>query len=71
MFDDIDGVPASALKCKNCGKLLGLHKAVTYNCPTGMKTRIGYSSYALTTFEVKAPTRKEIEKYQTQFKIKL
>ncbi len=35
-------------KCKNCGKLRGMHRAKTLECPTGSKTRIGYTSYSNT-----------------------
>ncbi len=40
-------------KCVHCGKERGLHKAVTLHCPAGMKTRIGYTSFGLTTFKPK------------------
>lgn len=29
-------------KCANCGKVRGYHRAKTFNCPTGAKTRVGY-----------------------------
>ena len=35
------------IKCKNCGKEKGNHKATTLNCPFGMNTRIGYTSFYL------------------------
>jgi hypothetical protein len=41
-------------KCKNCGKAKGLHQAKTLACPSGSKSRIGYTSFSLTTtFEPK------------------
>jgi hypothetical protein len=41
-------------KCKNCGKAKGLHQAKTLACPCGSKSRIGYTSFSLTTtFEPK------------------
>jgi hypothetical protein len=41
-------------KCKNCGKSKGLHQAKTLACPSGSKTRIGYTSFSSTTrFEPK------------------
>lgn len=33
------------MKCKNCYKPEGEHKAVTKNCPVGRKTRVGYINY--------------------------
>ena len=32
-------------KCKHCKKIRGEHLAKTLNCPTGSKTRIGYTSF--------------------------
>lgn len=33
-------------KCINCKKEKGLHKSNTYNCPIGLKTRIGYIHFS-------------------------
>ena len=45
--------------CKHCGKRFGLHKTVTNSCPTGTKTRIGYTTYSKDkTFEEKIPSKK-------------
>lgn len=35
-------------KCKHCKKKRGLHQASTLACPTGTKTRIGYTSFSTT-----------------------
>ena len=41
-------------KCAYCKKEKGDHKAKTFNCPTGRKSRVGYTSYdALRTFTSK------------------
>lgn len=40
------------IKCKNCGKEEGFHKAKTKNCPMGRRTRIGYTMYAETIYSV-------------------
>lgn len=33
------------IKCIHCGKKKGNHKAISLNCPVGLKTRIGYLMY--------------------------
>jgi len=39
------------IKCKNCGKSKGDHKAETLNCPIGRKHRVlGYTSFSEKTF---------------------
>lgn len=38
------------VKCAYCGKTKGYHLAHTFNCPTGMKTRIGWTQFAATVF---------------------
>jgi hypothetical protein len=42
------------VKCIHCGKDKGMHLAQTLNCPVGMKTRIGYTSFGETVFAPKA-----------------
>jgi len=51
------------VKCKNCGKIKGYHKAKTLACPTGKKSRIGYLSFSMTmTFEpVEDKGKKEVK----------
>ena len=51
------------IKCAHCGKIKGHHLAHTLNCPAGMKTRIGYTSFGKTVFQPKgaALTPKEAE----------
>jgi hypothetical protein len=46
-------------KCKLCGKERGKHKAVTLQCPIGMKSRIGYTSYSNQIFVAKATRKKK------------
>lgn len=41
-----DNRPRENRKCLNCNKPEFSHKAGTHNCPLGMKTRIGYTSYS-------------------------
>lgn len=41
-------------KCKHCNKVKGNHQAKTLHCPSGSRTRIGYTNYSLTqVFEAK------------------
>jgi hypothetical protein len=56
-------------KCKVCGKTRGLHQNKTAMCPTGLKTRIGYTSFGPTVFELKPSSEKEIEAEKKRFKI--
>lgn len=44
-------MPVAEYKCKRCNKWQSDHKAQTYNCPTGTKTRIGYTQYTQSIFE--------------------
>jgi hypothetical protein len=44
-------MPVAEYKCKRCNKWQSDHKAQTFNCPTGTKTRIGYTQYTQSTFE--------------------
>lgn len=51
---DFDAKPPP--RCKLCGRERGHHKAETLHCPTGMKTRIGYTSFHPTqTFKRREP----------------
>lgn len=55
---DISGNPISPkgdLKCIHCKKLIGEHKAKTFNCPLGRRTSIGYTQY----YQNKIYTKKE------------
>lgn len=36
------------VKCRHCGKPRYSHKAKTFHCPVGRKTRIGYLDYSET-----------------------
>lgn len=56
-------------KCKVCGKIRGLHQSKNGMCPRGLKTRIGYTSFGPTVFELKPFTKKEIEIQSKKFKI--
>lgn len=38
-------------RCKNCHKEKGSHKAKTFECPSGLKTRIGYIHFGPTKYE--------------------
>lgn len=38
-------------RCKHCRKWKGEHKAKTFECPTGTKTRIGYCHYGPAVYE--------------------
>lgn len=42
---DLNFTKQKPKKCIHCKKIRGVHKATTLNCPTGMKTRIGWTSY--------------------------
>lgn len=42
MMFDFDAEPQI---CSRCGKRRGDHKAITLNCPTGIKSRIGWLSW--------------------------
>lgn len=52
--------PPKEPKCSECGKKKSYHKAVSENCPTGSKTRIGYTSYGSTTFKEKIVPKKYV-----------
>lgn len=45
--------PGPPQKCKHCNKVRGLHKANTFECPAGMKTRVGYTQYGPTVWTPK------------------
>jgi DNA-directed RNA polymerase subunit RPC12/RpoP len=48
-------------KCLHCGKKKGNHKATTWHCPFGMKTRVGYTSFHPTqVFEEKIVKSKKV-----------
>jgi hypothetical protein len=32
-------------KCSHCGKAKNMHRAFTLDCPTGKRTRIGYTTF--------------------------
>jgi hypothetical protein len=32
-------------KCKVCGRCKGYHKSGTFNCPIGMRSRVGYLNF--------------------------
>jgi DNA gyrase subunit A len=49
-------------KCIHCRKTMGYHRAVTYECPTGMKTRIGYTEFGPTRWEPKLKDQKMSKK---------
>lgn len=61
-------IPLDA-KCKVCGKAFGLHQAQTHLCPTGVKTRIGYTSFGPNVFNLKPFSKKQIETRSKIFKI--
>jgi hypothetical protein len=44
-------------KCKHCNKNEGEHLAKTMECPTGLKTRIGYLSFGPNVFEPKGEVK--------------
>jgi len=44
-MDDFNFTPKKPIKCIHCKKYKGMHKAITLQCPDGMKTQIGYLSY--------------------------
>ena len=54
-------------KCKLCGKARGNHRAKTLECPSGAKTRIGYTQFGPGVFDPKPATKKEIEAEKTKF----
>jgi hypothetical protein len=56
-------------KCKICGKTAGQHRSKDQACPSGLKTKIGYTSYAKTKFEPKELSQKEQEAELKRFKI--
>jgi len=44
---DIYGNPLVVVKCVHCRKIIGYHKAKTYECPEGRKHRtFGYAFYS-------------------------
>jgi len=49
------------LRCKHCKKLRGDHRAGSFQCPIGPKSRIGYLSYGSSVFEPMQKSKKEIE----------
>ena len=53
--------------CAHCGKLRGHHKAKTFLCPRGPKTRAGYLDFGPDTFELKVTKpRKPAKKKKTK-----
>lgn len=61
--------PNMQTKCKLCGKERGNHRATTLECPKGMKTSIGYTSFGPEVFDPKPLTNKQREKLEKQFKL--
>lgn len=51
--------PDPPIKCKHCNKTKGQHRASTYECPSGMKTRIGHTSFGPTVYEPKISKKKK------------
>jgi hypothetical protein len=43
--------------CRNCGKDRWVHQARTHHCPSGKKTRIGYTSFGPNTFQAEIPAQ--------------
>ena len=37
-------------KCMHCGKAKNMHRAFSLDCPTGKRTRIGYTTFGPGTF---------------------
>ena len=33
------------VKCRHCGKAKNMHRAFSLDCPTGKRTRIGYTTF--------------------------
>lgn len=61
-------IPLDA-KCKACGKAFGLHQVRTQMCPSGLKTRIGYTSFGPNVFDLKPFSKKQIDARSKIFKI--
>lgn len=61
--------PNLKTRCKNCNKEKGHHRAHTNECPKGMKTRIGYTSFGPEVFDPKPLTKKQREKLENQFRV--
>lgn len=61
-------VEKSKIKCKNCRKLAGDHKAKSFNCPYGRKHMVmGYTSYSQHEFfEANHPKQVTNKKSETK-----
>lgn len=50
--------PPAPKKCVHCKKVRGDHKANTFNCPVGQRTRVGHTHYDPERTFLERPTRR-------------